>query len=65
MFNMNKNLHAVSLGSLGGKARAKKLSPERRREIAINAVKAREEKRKIESKKFKEPMADDDWAFTQ
>lgn len=41
----NKNPHAQALGRLGGlkggKARAEKLSPERRREIAQIAAKAR------------------------
>jgi hypothetical protein len=41
----NKNPAAVSLGRLGGlkggKARAEKLSPERRKEIAANAAKKR------------------------
>lgn len=41
----DKNPHAVALGRLGGKkggpARAKKLSPERRREIARSAATAR------------------------
>jgi hypothetical protein len=41
-----KNPAAVSLGSLGGKARAKKLSKKRRREIAKIAVTAREAKKK-------------------
>jgi hypothetical protein len=40
-----KNPHAVALGRLGGKkggpARAKKLTPEQRREIARKAAKAR------------------------
>jgi len=40
-----KNPHAVALGRLGGKkgglARAKKLTPEQRREIARRAAKAR------------------------
>lgn len=44
-----KNPAAVELGKLGGKkggrARAEKLSPERRREIAINAAKKRWEKK--------------------
>lgn len=35
--------------SLGGKARAKKLSKKRRVEIAKNAVKAREVKRKLKA----------------
>jgi hypothetical protein len=39
--NTNKNPAAVALGSLGGKARHKKLKPERRKEIAQNAIKAR------------------------
>jgi len=43
-----KNPAAVALGRLGGlkggKARAEKLSPERRREIAQKAIKARWEK---------------------
>lgn len=45
-----KNPAAVALGRLGGlkggKARARALSPERRREIARQAVAAREAKRK-------------------
>jgi hypothetical protein len=40
-----KNIHAVALAKLGaakgGRARAKKLSPERRREIAQKAAEAR------------------------
>ncbi len=44
-----KNPHAVALGRLGGKkggpARAKKLSPERRKEIAKKAVEARWKKK--------------------
>ena len=36
-----KNPNAVALGKLGGKARAKKLSPEQRSEIARNAGLAR------------------------
>jgi hypothetical protein len=43
--NKDKNPAAVSLGRLGGlkggKARAEKLSPERRKEIAANAAKKR------------------------
>ncbi len=38
---MPKNPAAVSLGKLGGKARAKSLSPARRAEIASKAAKAR------------------------
>ena len=45
-----KNPHAVALGKLGAKkggvARAKKLSPERRSEIARKAVNARWAKKK-------------------
>lgn len=37
---------AAEMGRLGGTARAKKLSKQRRSEIARAAVKAREEKRK-------------------
>jgi len=36
-----KNLNAQALGSLGGKARAKKLSKERRKEIAMLGVRAK------------------------
>jgi len=36
-----KNPHAVALGSLGGRARAKSLSPEERAEIAGQGGKAR------------------------
>jgi hypothetical protein len=43
---MAKNPHAAMLGSLGGKARAKKLSKKRRSEIARLAVTAREAKKK-------------------
>jgi hypothetical protein len=43
---MAKNPHAAMLGSLGGKARAKKLSKKRRIEIAHLAVAAREAKKK-------------------
>lgn len=41
MARKTKNPAAVTLGSLGGKARAKKLSPERRREIARKAIETR------------------------
>lgn len=40
-----KNKHAISLGSLGGLATAKAMTPEQRSERAKKAVKAREEKR--------------------
>ncbi len=47
-----KNPAAVALGKLGaskgGKARAEKLSPERRKEIARKAAKARWDKKKRE-----------------
>jgi hypothetical protein len=36
-----KNPHAVALGELGARARAEKLTPERRREIAKKAIAAR------------------------
>jgi hypothetical protein len=42
---MSKNMHAAALSKLGSKkggiARAKLLSPERRREIAVRAANAR------------------------
>jgi hypothetical protein len=41
-----KNANAVALGRLGGKARLKKISAERRREIAQRAIRARWDKRK-------------------
>jgi hypothetical protein len=45
----DKNPHAVALGRLGGqkggKARAEKLTPEQRKEIARKAAKARWEKK--------------------
>jgi hypothetical protein len=45
-----KNPHAVALGRVGGKksgkARMEKLTPERRKEIARNAVQARWAKQK-------------------
>lgn len=49
----DKNPHAVNLGRLGGKARIKKITPERRQEIARNAARARWAK---ESKK-KQPSS--------
>ncbi len=52
---MKKNPHAVALGRKGGKkgglARAKALSPERRKEIAKLAVQARWKKAKLEKSK--------------
>ena len=42
-----KNPDAVYLGKKGGKARAKKLSPERKREIAKKAAKARWDKSNV------------------
>ncbi len=54
---MKKNPHAVALGRRGGKkgglARAKALSPERRKEIARLAVQARWKKVKREKSKKK------------
>ena len=45
-----RNRHAAELGRLGGlkggRARAKALSPERRREIALNAIRTRWAKKK-------------------
>jgi hypothetical protein len=48
-----KNAAAVSLGSLGGQARARNLSPERRKEIALKASRAaaRARTRKAKEKK--------------
>ncbi|MGC2419636.1 MAG: hypothetical protein WA434_17970 [Candidatus Acidiferrales bacterium] len=37
----DKNPRAVHLGQLGGKARIKKITPEKRQEIARNAARAR------------------------
>jgi hypothetical protein len=42
-----KDPHAVHLGQLGGRARKRKLTPERRREIARRAAEARWAKAKI------------------
>ena len=42
----SKQLTLAEFASMGGKARAKKLTPERRKEIASNAAKARWAKRK-------------------
>jgi hypothetical protein len=36
-----KNPHAVQMGQLGGRARIKKITPERRKEIARNAARVR------------------------
>ena len=51
MAKTKKNAAAVALGRLGGlkggKARAAKLSAERRREIAVQAVRARWAKREV------------------
>jgi hypothetical protein len=46
MSKREKDPHAVFLGQLGGKARKRKLTPERRREIARKAAQARWEKKK-------------------
>ena len=54
MAKKKKNPHAVALGKLGGKkggkARAAKLSPERRSEIARLAAKARWDREKAKKK---------------
>jgi general stress protein YciG len=47
----NKNPHARALGELGGKARNKKLSPERRSEIARKAGLARSQKLSVAERK--------------
>lgn len=51
-----KNPAAVALGRLGGlkggKARDKKLSPERKKEISAKAIKARWDKYRAEQKKI-------------
>ena len=41
MAKKEKNPSAVALGRLGGKSRARKLTPERRKEIAQNAINTR------------------------
>jgi len=55
MAKKKKNPHAVALGKLGGKkggkARAAKLSPERRSEIARLAARARWDREKAKKKK--------------
>jgi hypothetical protein len=55
MARKQKNPHAVALGKMGGakggKIRAAKLSPERRREIAQKAIAARWAKAKAEKEK--------------
>jgi hypothetical protein len=55
MAKRKKNPHAVALGKLGGKkggkARAAKLSPERRSEIARLAARARWDREKAKKKK--------------
>jgi hypothetical protein len=50
-----KNPHAVALGSLGAKARAERLGPERRREIARKAALTRwaKEREKKEKEKLR------------
>ncbi|MGD8329084.1 MAG: hypothetical protein PVJ49_06575 [Acidobacteriota bacterium] len=57
MAKKKKNPHAVALGKLGGKkggkARAAKLSPERRSEIARLAARARWDREKAKKKKKK------------
>jgi hypothetical protein len=46
----DKNPNAVALGRLGAKARQEKLAPEKRREIAQNAIRARWAKTKKKKK---------------
>jgi hypothetical protein len=48
--NKDKNPNAVALGRLGAKARQEKLTPEKRREIAQNAIRARWAKTKKKKK---------------
>jgi len=48
----DKNPHAVALGQLGARARSQKLTPEKRREIAQKAIRARWAK---ERKKKQQP----------
>jgi hypothetical protein len=48
-----KNPNAVALGRLGAKARQAKLTPEQRREIAVNAIRARWAKSDKKKKKKK------------
>ena len=45
-----KNPNAVALGRLGAKARQEKLTPEQRRKIAQNAIRARWAKTKKKKK---------------
>jgi hypothetical protein len=42
---VEKNPAAVELGRKGGEARAKSLSPERRREISLSGVKAKSQQK--------------------
>lgn len=48
---MKKNKAAVALGRKGGKARAARLTPERRTEIAKMGGKARQKKEKANDEK--------------
>jgi hypothetical protein len=49
MSEKEKDLHAVHLGKLGGKARKRKLTADQRREIARKAAQARWSKQKRNS----------------
>lgn len=51
-----KNPNAQAMGSLGGKARAKSLTAERRAEIARNAAEARWTKHRIENEEPRHPF---------
>lgn len=50
MSKKKKELTIKEVAAMGGKARAEKLSPERRKEIAIHAVQTREAKKKKKEK---------------
>jgi len=50
MSKKKKELTISEVAAMGGKARAEKLSPERRKEIAIHAVQTREAKKKKKEK---------------
>ena len=52
-----KNPNAVALGRLGAKARQEKLTPERRREIARNAIRARWAKAKKKRRRLQVNLA--------
>ena len=50
-----KNPYAVHLGSLGGKARSEKLTPEQRKEIAKKAARARWQKNQSPNSQISAP----------